>query len=113
ERLRRTDPGGAGGSAAADELLADLRLISASLEAHSGARVAAAELLDLQRRIEAFGFALGELEVRQHAMRHAAAVDELLGMAGTPGYLGMSETERLHVLEQQLEEDEPLALPGD
>ena len=113
ERLRRTDTGGAGGYASADELLADLRLISASLQAHGGARIAAAGLLDLRRRIEAFGFALGELEVRQHATRHAAAVDELLGMAGIPGYLGMSETERLHVLERQLDGDGSLALPAD
>jgi phosphoenolpyruvate carboxylase len=113
ERLRRTETGAAGGYASADELLADLRLVSASLQAHNGARIAGGGLLDLQRRIEAFGFALGELEVRQHAARHAAAVDELLGMAGIPGYLGMSETERLHVLERQLEADGPLALPAD
>ncbi|HTD79964.1 MAG TPA: phosphoenolpyruvate carboxylase, partial [Chloroflexota bacterium] len=111
ERLRRTDSGGSGGYASADAFLADLRLVSASLKAHGGARVAAGGLLDLQRRVAAFGFGLAELEIRQHAARHAEAVAELLGTAGVADYLGMDESDRVRVLEERLESDGPFALP--
>ena len=111
ERLRRTESGGSGGYASADGFLADLRLVSASLQAHGGERVAAGGLLDLERRVAAFGFGLAELEIRQHAARHAAAVAELLGLAGVADYLGMDEADRLRVLDQRLESDGPFALP--
>jgi phosphoenolpyruvate carboxylase len=113
ERLRRADAGGSGGYTSADELLADLDLVTASLEAYRGQRIARGGLLDLRRRVEAFGFSLAELEVRQHASRHTAAVAELLGIAGVPGYASMSEAERMQVLEEHLESEAPLALPLD
>jgi phosphoenolpyruvate carboxylase len=113
ERLRRADSAGAGGYASADELLADLDLVATSLRAHGGERVASGGLRDLQRRVEAFGFGLAELEIRQHAGRHAAAVDELLAIAGVSGYLHMDEAQRMQVLEERLEADTPMATPHD
>jgi phosphoenolpyruvate carboxylase len=113
ERLRRAESGGSGGYASAEALLEDLQLISASLEANAGRRIAAGGLLDLRRRVEAFGFSLAELEVRQHAHKHAEAVAELLGVAGIPSYLGMSESERLGVLEERLMDESPLAVPAE
>jgi phosphoenolpyruvate carboxylase len=113
ERLRRTESAGSGGYTSADDLLADLRLISTSLHANGGQRIAAGGLLDLQRRVEAFGFSLAELEIRQHADKHAAAVAELLGVAGLPSYLGMPEPERMRVLEEQLMDESPLAIPAE
>ena len=88
ERLRRTESGGDGTYSSADQLLADLRLIVDSLQAYGGARIASGRLLDLQRRVETFGFSLAELEVRQHAGRHASAASELLGLVGVPGLSG-------------------------
>jgi phosphoenolpyruvate carboxylase len=111
ERLRRADAGGTGAYASAQELLTDLALIGKSLRAHKADRVADGGLLDLTRRVEAFGFGLAELEVRQHSGRHAAAVAELLAIVGTPGYLHMDERERMRVLELGLESDSPLAIP--
>jgi phosphoenolpyruvate carboxylase len=113
ERLRRTDTGGAAGYASADDLLTDLRLISASLDGHHGQRIAAAGLRDLVRRVEAFGFALAELEVRQHSGRHTLAAAEVLGVAGIPAYQGLDEEERMQVLERQLLDGEPFAIPPD
>jgi phosphoenolpyruvate carboxylase len=113
ERLRRTESGGSGPYTSADQLLGDIELIVDSLRAFGGARIAAGGLLDLQRRVEAFGFSLAELEVRQHAGRHASATAELLGLVGVPGYLGLSEPERMRVLEERLALDEPFGLPSD
>jgi phosphoenolpyruvate carboxylase len=109
ERLRRTDSAGSGGYASSNQLLDDLQLVAASLHANAGARVASGGLLDLHRRVETFGFCLAELEIRQHADRHTAAVAELLALNGVPGYQSMDEAERMRVLEAQLESD---ALPG-
>ncbi len=113
ERLRRADVGGTGAYASARELLADLDLIVESLQAFGGERIARGGVLDLRRRVEAFGFSLAELEVRQHSARHAAAVAELLAIDGQPGYLEMPEERRIAVLEARLDAEAPLAIPPD
>ena len=113
ERLRRTDTGGSGAYTSADELLADLSLIEESLRAHGGRRIADGGLLDLRRRVEAFGFSVAELEIREHAQRHASAVAELLSLGGLPGYLHMGEDDRMCALEARLVQDEPFGIPAD
>jgi phosphoenolpyruvate carboxylase len=113
ERLRRTESAGSGGYTSVEGLLRDLGLVEASLRAHGGARIASGGLLDLQRRVEAFGFWLAELEIRQHAERHAAAAAELLGLAGVRSYLGMGEAERLGVLEERLASGETFDVPAE
>lgn len=102
ERLRRTTEETPGGYAGPEELLADLALIAASLEAHGGARIAAGGLRDLRDRVALFGFHLAELEIRQHADRYNAAVAELFGLGGTAGYDGFDEGERIAALEARL-----------
>ena len=111
ERLRRTESNQPGGYGAAEALLDDLAIIEKSLERHRGHRIAAGPLLDLRRRIETFDFSLAELEIRQHADRHAEAVAELLSLAGAPGYLALDEAQRQTALEEQLA-GPPLALPA-
>jgi phosphoenolpyruvate carboxylase len=72
--------GEAGGDVAyrdADELLADLRLVQASLAVAGAGRVAYGELQRLAWQAETFGFHLASLEVRQHASVHAEALAEL------------------------------------
>jgi phosphoenolpyruvate carboxylase len=112
ERLRRTASGQAGGYAVPADLLEDLELVDDSLRAHGGARIAAGALRDFRCRVEAFGFHLAELELRQHANRHTAAVAELLGLVGVTGYATASETERQALLDARLP-GAPLALPTD
>jgi phosphoenolpyruvate carboxylase len=53
--------------ATADELLAELELMDASLRANRGARIAEGALADLRRRVELFGFHIAKLDVRLHA----------------------------------------------
>lgn len=110
ERLRRTEANDAGAYKGPDALLADLHLIDASLDAHGGQRIAAGELRDLRRRVAVFGFHLAELELRQHADRHTAAVAELLSLAGVGGYTALDEEARLALLSTRLA-GPPLAFP--
>ena len=85
ERLRRMQTGEHGAYAAPTDLLADLRLVEESLLAHKGQRIAHGPVRDLISRVEIFGFHLAELEMRQHADQHTAAVAELLGLDGCRG----------------------------
>jgi phosphoenolpyruvate carboxylase len=112
ERVRRLEVGAAGGYSDPGALLADLALVEDSLAAHRGERIVAGGLRDLRRRVTAFGFHLAELEVRQHAERHTAAVAELMGLAGAPGYAALAEAERQALLEARLT-GPPLAPPFD
>ncbi|MBI2775887.1 MAG: phosphoenolpyruvate carboxylase [Chloroflexi bacterium] len=84
ERLRRTrhhvvgDPGPTTGRyAAAEELLIELDEIQRSLRAAALARVADGTVQDFRWQVETFGFHLAELDVRQHAEIHRAAVAAL------------------------------------
>jgi phosphoenolpyruvate carboxylase len=112
ERLRRTETGQPGGYPSAAPLLADLQAIETSLLAHGGARIAAGPIHDLRRRVETFGLHLAELEIRQHADRHTAAVAELLGLAGVPNYAGLEEAARQALLAERLR-GAPPPLPAD
>ena len=112
ERLRRTEAFDVGAYSGPNALLADLRLIDASLEAHGGRRIAAGSLRDLRRRVSIFGFHLAELELRQHAERHTSAVAELLSLAGDGGYTRLDEEARLALLSTRLA-GPPLAFPWD
>ena len=90
------------GYASADELLADLRVIRASLAAHGGRRVADGRVASLERMVEVFGFHVAKLDVRLHArdlgtdrarealagaadarLRHGAAALDTLIVSGT------------------------------
>src|SRR6478672_2940424 len=55
------------GYATADELLDDLAVISRSLEANGGHRVAEGRVARLQRTVETFGFHVAKLDIRLHA----------------------------------------------
>lgn len=111
ERLRRMGTAERGGYDDSRAFLADLDLIATSLRAHGGARIADGPAGDLRRRVAAFGFHLAELEIRQHADRHTAAVAEVLGLAGAPGYAALDAPGRLRALEAQFARP-PLAVPA-
>ncbi|HET7043950.1 MAG TPA: phosphoenolpyruvate carboxylase [Gaiellaceae bacterium] len=53
--------------ASADELLAELDLVDASLRRHRGARIADGGLAALRRRVEIFGLHLAKVDLRGHA----------------------------------------------
>ena len=89
----------------AEELLADLRLMEASLLAGRGEAIVRGSLGRLIRQVEAFGFHLAPLEVRQHSDVHGQAMAELLRAWGLcPDYLALDEPARQALLARLLEE---------
>jgi phosphoenolpyruvate carboxylase len=110
ERLARTMDDAPGAYHSVDEFQADLDLLSASLIEHGSQRVVRGMLADLRQCVRLFGFHLTELEVRQHAIRHATAIAELLQLAGQSDYAMMDEASRVATLEVALAAP-PLAVP--
>nr|MBA2732394.1 phosphoenolpyruvate carboxylase [Acidobacteriota bacterium] len=78
-RLRRTrnEPTHADAYTKAEEFAADLRLMSESLDASGGQRIARQLLGPLLRQVKTFGFHLHSLDIRQHARLHTQAIAEL------------------------------------
>jgi phosphoenolpyruvate carboxylase len=89
--------------ARATDLLADLRVVAASLVAHGGQAMVGARLDALVRAVEIFGFHLATLDLRQNADVHARVVAELLRVAGVPGdYAAMDDAARVQLLGDEL-----------
>ncbi len=83
----------------AQQLLADLRTIEASLLAHHGAALVSQRLQPLIRAIEVFGFHLATVDLRQSSDQHEAVVAELLSLARLePDYAAIDELGRRRLL---------------
>ncbi|MBL8342256.1 MAG: phosphoenolpyruvate carboxylase [Rubrivivax sp.] len=81
--------------AEADEFVADLRTIAASLAGHHAGALVAPRLAPLTRAVQVFGFHLATLDLRQSSDRHEAAVAELLRVARLePDYAALPEAAR-------------------
>jgi len=99
--------------AAAEEFLADLRVIEASLHSHRGASQAAERLHPLVRAVEVFGFHLATVDLRQSSDQHERVVAELLDTARIePDYGAMAEPERRALLLRLLADARPLRVVG-
>ncbi|MEK8088431.1 phosphoenolpyruvate carboxylase [Thermithiobacillus plumbiphilus] len=82
-----------------DAFLADLGLLHDSLTGHGDEIVANAELKDLIRLVETFGFFLAQMDIRQESSRHTQAVAELFRhVPGFSSYDTLPEAERLERL---------------
>ncbi|MBS1120168.1 MAG: Phosphoenolpyruvate carboxylase [Deltaproteobacteria bacterium] len=101
-RLRATLEHGDDAYVDADEYRDELAILDRSLRAAGFAAVADQDLHDAIRRVEVFGFHLASLDLRQHSGVHDVVVGELLARAGHPGYLGLDEPGRTHVLGEVL-----------
>ncbi len=113
ERLRATRGDGAGAYAGPDELLADLRAADASLRACGNGFVADGELRDVIRQVEVFGFHFARMDIREHAKRHRAALDEVFREMGfADAYTDRSPEERADLLCRAIAERRPL-IPAD
>jgi phosphoenolpyruvate carboxylase len=92
----------------------DLELTRESLLGHGDGDAANAELLDLFRLVQTFGFYLCALDIRQESALHTAAVTEVLSrLAGVPDYAGLDEAGRLELLGRLLEQGAPALLGWD
>ncbi|GCE25620.1 phosphoenolpyruvate carboxylase [Dictyobacter alpinus] len=98
----------------AEELLADLHMVEASLLADGENSIARGALHTLIRQVEVFGFYFAALDVRQHSERHASALTELLQVTGLrkDDYKSLPEAERVQLLENLLEDPRILTRPG-
>lgn len=96
----------------ADELREPLLLCWHSLLATGATQVAHGRLLDLLRRLDAFGLTLVRLDIRQDADRHAAVLDAVTRALGLGSYLSWDEPRRLSFLAEQLAGRRPL-IPRD
>lgn len=94
EKLRRAIDGTPGGYQSAGEFLADLDLLIGGLRAHGGERIVERRLYALRDQVATFGFSLAELEFRQHAERHRAAIAEILSLADGTDFLTLDEAAR-------------------
>ena len=95
-----------------DALGEDLRLIGESHRRHQGARLADGLVADLMRRVAVFGFHLARLDLRQHSEVVAAAIAEVLQVAGVePDFLALDLPARARVLAREIANPRPLVRP--
>ncbi len=94
---------------AADELLADLRVIDTSLVSYHAEALARPRLRPLMRAVQVFGFHLATVDLRQSSDKHEEVVAELLRVARIePDYPALAEGERRDLLLRLLNDARPL-----
>jgi phosphoenolpyruvate carboxylase len=96
------------------ELQADLAALRESLVLIGSGRIARQLVLPAERLVQAFGFHLARLDIRQNSAFHDKAVEQLLeaaGMAETD-FGSWSEERRLAFLEAELLLRRPFTAPG-
>ncbi|MGQ0749730.1 MAG: phosphoenolpyruvate carboxylase [Betaproteobacteria bacterium] len=92
-----------------EEFMRDLVTLSDSLERNRGSRIARGRLRRLRHAVQAFGFHLCALDMRQHSGAHERVVTELLAGAGVqPHYASLAENERIDLLLRELATVRPL-----
>ncbi len=97
----------------AEDFLADLRTIDASLCAHHGQALAQQRLRPLIRTVEVFGFHLATVDLRQSSDQHELVVAELLQRARLcADYGSLDEDERQTLLLRCLQDARPLRVPN-
>jgi phosphoenolpyruvate carboxylase len=93
-----------------EELMADLDLITRSLEQNKGGLIADGTMRRLMRSVATFGFHLATMDVREHAGRHRHALAELYRRLGTD-YRALSPDARTDLLTRELDDLRPLSSP--
>ncbi|MGV8922856.1 MAG: phosphoenolpyruvate carboxylase [Thermomonas sp.] len=95
-RLQATQAGSDTGYASPQALLEDLGLVEASLLANRGEHAGHFAVHRVVRRVQAFGFHLAALDLRQDSAWHDAALAALDNDAGWPGRSVDARVARLH-----------------
>ncbi len=97
----------------AADLLADLRVIEASLLAHHAQALVGPRLAPLIRAVQVFGFHLATLDLRQSSDQHELVLAELLRVARIePDYAALDEAQRRTLLLRLLCDARPLRVRG-
>jgi len=95
-----------------DELMEDLITVHESLCGTGNAVAADGRLVDVIRKVSAFGLTLVPLDVRQESDRHSEALDCITRYLGLGSYLQWDEAARLNWLTNQLQSKRPLIRSG-
>lgn len=96
----------------AEELLADLRTIDASLQTQRCEALTQHRLRPLIRAVEVFGFHLATVDLRQSSDQHELAVADLLAQAKIEmNYSALAEDAKQALLLRQLNDARPLRIP--
>ncbi len=95
----------------ASQLLADMRLLRASLVEVDAEAIATADVDPILRSLEVFGFHLASLDIRQNSRFHELALSQLMNAAGLDGdgFLKMDEAQRLAFLNAELASPRPFS----
>jgi phosphoenolpyruvate carboxylase len=97
----------------AEDFLAELRTIEASLLAHHGAALVTQRLHPLIRAVQVFGFHLATIDLRQSSDKHEEVVAELLAAARLePHYAALSEADKRTLLMKLLGDARALRVIG-
>ncbi len=93
----------------ADQFLADLQVIEASLNAHHARALAAPRLHPLMRAVRVFGFHLATVDLRQSSDKHEAVLAELMRTSRIEAdYSALDEPARCALLLRLLDDARPL-----
>ena len=96
-----------------EDLVADLRVIEASLKANHGEALTAQRLRPLIRAAEVFGFHLATVDLRQSSDKHEEVVAELLATAGVHAdYSSLAEADKRSLLMGLLQDARALQVHG-
>ncbi len=96
----------------AQEVLADLDVITASLRGHSLNGLAEGRIARMRRAVAVFGFHLATIDLRQNAAVHEVVIAELLKAAAVePDYLALSEATKIALLSREIQNPRPLFIP--
>ncbi|MGN6547246.1 MAG: phosphoenolpyruvate carboxylase [Aureliella sp.] len=100
------------GYKSSSQLLDDLRILYDALVAVSMAETAEFAVAPLMRIVQAFGFHLAVLDVRQNSGAHDRAIEQLLSAAGLSdsNYSQWPEKKRVEFLAEELQSRRPFAL---
>ena len=98
---------------AAEEFLADLHIIEASLMATNGAHLVDMRLKGLIRAVQVFGFHLATVDLRQSSDKHEEVIVELLATARIEkNYAALDESTKRTLLLGLLNDTRPLRVVG-
>ncbi len=97
----------------AQEFLADLRTIEASLLATNGGHLVGMRLTGLIRAVQVFGFHLATVDLRQSSDKHEEVIAQLLATARIEtNYTVLDEPAKRHLLLSLLNDTRPLRVVG-
>ncbi len=95
--------------ATSEQLLADLRVVEASLRSHHAQALIAPRLHPLMRAVQVFGFHLATVDLRQSSDKHEMVLAELFKVAQVEGnYSALGEQSRRTLLMGLLNDARPL-----